>query len=115
MELNKAVLDCMRALRRRLRDELAVDIHLNQPDAVEAMLLACMRSSEQATRELGIRLAELSDFHSAPVSAATQAVARQYRGHALAPGEKPTQPSPAPAAEEERSSVRMYRGQRIYT
>ena len=43
MELNKAVLDCMQSLRRRLREELSVDIRLSQPDAVEAMLLACLR------------------------------------------------------------------------
>ena len=37
MELNKAVLDCMRQLRRRLRDEQQIEIHLNQPDAIAAM------------------------------------------------------------------------------
>ena len=42
MELNKAVLDCMQSLRRRLREELSVDIRLSQPDAVETMLLACL-------------------------------------------------------------------------
>lgn len=104
MELNKAVLDCMQALRRRLRDELAVDIHLNQADAVEAMLMACLRSADQDTRNLGIRLAELSDFQSA---AEPSAPARQYRGQV--PAEEP-----AAAAETPRGTVRMYRGQRVY-
>ncbi|SFU01187.1 hypothetical protein [Pseudomonas marincola] len=36
MELNKAVIDCMQSLRRRLRAELAVDIRLSQPDAGSA-------------------------------------------------------------------------------
>ena len=53
MELNKAVIDCMRSLRRRLRDEQQLDIHLNQPDAVTAMLAGCMRSNDELTRELG--------------------------------------------------------------
>lgn len=115
MELNKAVLDCMQALRRRLRDELSVDIRLSQPDAVEAMLLACLRSSDQETRNLAIRLAELSDFHSTPAPAASMPTAtRQYRGHALPEDTHAALPPTASAAEEERGSVRMYRGQRIY-
>lgn len=115
MELNKAVLDCMQALRRRLRDELCVDIRLSQPDAVEAMLLACLRSSDQDTRNLAIRLAELSDFQSTPAPAASApAAARQYRGHALPEGERTALPPTATVVEEERGSVRMYRGQRIY-
>lgn len=114
MELNKAVLDCMQALRRRLRDELCVDIRLSQPDAVEAMLLACLRSSDQETRSLASLLAELSDFPSPATPAAHQHPARQYRGHAL-PEAQNTEPLPvAVEPEEQRSSVRMYRGQRIY-
>lgn len=107
MELNKAVLDCMRSLRRRLREEMSLDIHLNQPDAVEAMLLACLRSDDADTRALGVRLAELSDM---PHAAAPAHPVRQYRGHEL-PDEAP----PRVADEEPRShSVRMYRGQRVY-
>lgn len=110
MELNKAVLDCMQSLRRRLREELSVDIRLSQPDAVEAMLLACLRSSDQDTRNLGIRLAELSDFQQTVAQPAAAHPARQYRGQEL--------PEPAtahhPAEEAARGhSVRMYRGQRI--
>jgi hypothetical protein len=111
MELNKAVLDCMQSLRRRLREELSVDIRLSQPDAVEAMLLACLRSSDQDTRNLGIRLAELSDFHSAATQPAAAHPPRQYRGHEL------PERTAAPQAEEEAArghSVRMYRGQRVY-
>jgi hypothetical protein len=109
MELNKAVLDCMQALRRRLREELSVDIRLSQADAVEAMLMACLRSNDQDTRNLGIRLAELSDFH-APKQPQIQPP-RQYRGHEL------PEPPAAPLATSEENrghSVRMYRGQRVY-
>ena len=109
MELNKAVLDCMQSLRRRLREELSVDIRLSQPDAVEAMLLACLRSSDQDTRNLGIRLAELSDFQQASAQPAAAQASRQYRGHEL-----PEQAAPAQDDAARGHSVRMYRGQRVY-
>ena len=103
MELNKAVLDCMQALRRRLREELNLDIRLSQPDVVEAMLLACLRSNDQDTRSLGIRLAELSDFHGASKPATTV----PYRGTVA---EIPVAVNEPPRE----GSVRMYRGQRVY-
>lgn len=95
MELNKEVLDCMKALRRRLREEQAVDIRLSQPDAITAMLAGSLRSSDEQTRHLGLRLAELSEQP------------------------QPTTPSrPQPSVErptaEPAGSVRIYRGQRIY-
>lgn len=61
MELHKALLDCMQAWRRRLRDELALDIRLSQSDAIVAMLDGCLQSSDAETRRLGQRLAELAD------------------------------------------------------
>jgi hypothetical protein len=104
MELNKAVLDCMQALRRRLRDELAVDIRLSQPDAVVALLGACLRSSDPETRSLGQRLAEFSDSQdSSPASAKPL-----YRGHTQAEIAAP------PALSHPSGSVRIYRGQRVY-
>lgn len=100
MELNKAVLDCMQALRRRLREELNQDIRLSQPDVVESMLLACLRSNDAETRNLGIRLAELSDFHGASKPAAA------------APSRSPV--AELPVEPTRSGSVRMYRGQRVY-
>lgn len=102
MELNKAVLDCMQALRRRLRSELAVDIRLSQPDAIEAMLVACLRSSDMDTRALGQRLAQFLDNQenlpaAKPSLKATVEVAR-----------------PLAQLDSARGSVRMYRGQRVY-
>jgi hypothetical protein len=95
MELNKAVLDCMQALRRKLRAEQAVDIRLSQTDAISAMLSACLNSSSEETRELGQRLAQLSDrpFQSAVII-------------------EPIIEVPHPVAHS--GSVRIYRGQRVY-
>ena len=93
MELNKEVLDCMKALRRRLREEQAVDIRLSQPDAVGAMLEGSLKSVDEETRRLGQRLTELSDH---PQRAATP----------LADVELPVVSATG--------SVRIYRGQRIY-
>ena len=56
MELNKEVLDCMKALRRRLREEQDVDIRLSQPNAVGAMLDGSLKSDDEETRRLGQRL-----------------------------------------------------------
>ena len=101
MELNKAVLDCMQALRRRLREEQAVDIRLSQPDAINAMLSACLASSDEQTRELGQRLAQLSDTpsHSAPTP-------HLHHGHPML--------IDASQAAASSGSVRIYRGQRVY-
>ena len=93
MELNKEILDCMKALRRRLREEQALDIRLSQPNAIGAMLDGSLKSDDEETRSLGRRLAELSDQPqriAMPMPGVEQPVA---------------QPS---------GSVRIYRGQRIY-
>ncbi|WP_010486258.1 hypothetical protein [Pseudomonas sp. S9] len=97
MELNKAVLDCMQSLRRRLREEMSIDIRLSQPDAITAMLSACLDSNNEETRLLGQKLAGFSDT-SLPAP-----------GKALQSGIVPIQPK-VPTG-----SLRMYRGQRVYT
>lgn len=89
MEFNKAVLDCMQHLRRRLRDEQQLDIRLSQPDAISAMLTACLNSGDEATRDLGKELATYSDLPSLVTAA-------------------PVRPEGQPAP-----SVRIYRGQRV--
>lgn len=67
IEFNKAILDCMRELRRRLREEQALDIQFQQTDAITLMLRACEASAQQSTRELGQRLSELSGVRVPPV------------------------------------------------
>ncbi|MBP8185971.1 MAG: hypothetical protein KAX95_08800 [Pseudomonas sp.] len=78
MELNKAVLDCMQTLRRRLRDELAVNIRLSQPDAINAMLLACLESSVESTRELGSELTELTGIQLPPPPLSEEQLIAKY-------------------------------------
>lgn len=101
MELNREVLDCMKRLRRRLREELAVDIRMSQPDAINSMLGACLTSTSEETRQLGRLLAQYSDRPFAPAAPRLQA------GHPL--------PSEEPQARPASGSLRMYRGQRVYT
>jgi hypothetical protein len=100
MELNKATLDCMQTLRRRLREELGTDIHLNQSDVISALLAACELSDSIQTHRLGEQLAALAG--------AAERARPLYRGQVPAPDGHG-----APAQAEERQ-VRIYRGQRIY-
>lgn len=88
MEFNKILLDCMQTLRRRLRDEQQLEIRLSQPDAIAAMLDACLASKDELTRELGRQLA----MHS---------------------GMEPTPAAPPEPAENHQRPVRIYRGQRV--
>ncbi len=83
MELNKSLLDCMRAVRRRLREEQALDIHFQQRDAIAGMQAACARSGDATTRELGLRLGRLSGVALPPAEPSllpAQAPSRQYAG-----------------------------------
>ena len=73
MELNKEVLDCMKALRRRLREEQDVDIRLSQPNAVGARLVegswvqAFLTIRNRASRHpwAGTHLRALQNFQAA--------------------------------------------------
>lgn len=96
MELNKAVIYCMQSLRRRLRAELAVDIRLSQPDAVSAMLSACMASNDPQTRELGEHLANISDTPMKPTAPPIKLAAESADASSA-------------------GSYKVYRGQRVYS
>lgn len=88
MEFNKTLLDCMQNLRRRLRDEQQLDIRLSQPDAIQAMLAACLCSADEKTRDLGSQLAIYTDTHTPAISTIDD-------------------------DSRSRPSVRIYRGQRV--
>ena len=91
MEFNKALIDCMQTLRRRLREEQHLEIRLSQPDAIAMMIDACRGSSDELTRGMGRQLAILSGATSSPETA-------------------PTEPDHRPSSER---PVRIYRGQRV--
>jgi hypothetical protein len=96
MELTKEVLDCMTTLRRRLREEQALDIRLSQADAVGAMLSACLASRDEQIRQLGQRLARFSGRPFDPAA------------------DTPASATPSGASERPaRSTQRIYRGQRV--
>ncbi len=112
MEINKALVDCMQTLRRRLRSEMGVDIRLSQPDAIAAMLAACLRTHDDTTRQLGQRLAELGGLQLGKTPSAQPAkVASQEPAMESTPLASVTIP---PAVQAQSGSVRIYRGQRVY-
>ncbi|HTN30423.1 MAG TPA: hypothetical protein VL178_06265 [Pseudomonas sp.] len=93
MDMNKTLIDCMQLLRRRVRNEQGLDIHLHQPDAVAALLMASRTSREPETHALGERLAGLVEQDQPSVAAALSA------HHESAPPDN--------------LRVRIYRGQRV--
>lgn len=109
MELNKAMLDCMRALRRQLRIERGLDIHLDRPDAVAAMLAASREHASPTLQAIGQRLAELCDPPSTapPDHAEAARPQRVYRGNPL----PDSTAADSPPAER---LTRTYRGQTIH-
>ncbi|MNC28972.1 hypothetical protein SAMN05216201_101405 [Pseudomonas linyingensis] len=109
MELNKAVLDCMQKLRRRLREELGTDIHLSQSDVISALLAACAHSDSLQTHQLGAELARLSGTAPSEAPQPDPRTQPLYRGQVPTPT---TASAPPPGGEERQ--VRIYRGQRIY-
>ncbi|WP_375741507.1 hypothetical protein [Pseudomonas boanensis] len=82
MELTKAVLDCMQALRRQLRDEQSVDIRLSQPDAIQSMINACAESQLEATRALGERLSTLTGIRLKAPPPSEEELIRKYTQYA---------------------------------
>lgn len=97
MELNKAMLDCMQQLKRKLRAEQNLVIRLSDADVITQMLAACLKSNDEETRQLGRQLAEYS-------------VLWQHPNHV-----ESASPAAAPAATPSNDGrVRIYRGQRVY-
>ena len=84
MELTRDILACMQDIRRQLRKEQALDIHISESDAVQRMLQGCADSPNAPTRALGVRLSELSGIRlSAPVFSEAQLIAnymQRYTG-----------------------------------
>lgn len=93
MEMSKAVINCMQLLRRRVRNELGIEIHLHQPDAIAALLMASRTARDPETCALGEQLASLTEQLDPSATAAIRAQA-------------------GPPAEDQ-LRVRIYRGQRV--
>lgn len=110
-QFNRGTLDCLTALRRRIKQDLGVTIRLAEPDAVERMLALSTASDSAEMRELGARLMGLiapPAQHENEAMLAQGAIAsRQYHqraNRAIEPSAEPATPS---------ASVRIYRGQVI--
>ncbi|WP_273534929.1 hypothetical protein [Pseudomonas sp.] len=56
----------MQHIRRQLRQELGLDIHISESDAVPRMLECCAQSMNAETRALGEHLGEVSGIRRAP-------------------------------------------------
>lgn len=105
LNLSKAMLDCMQNLRRRLRVELDVNIHLSDENAVQLLLDACRKSDSIRTRELGMELARMSGLDIGDLQAPAVASAAPAMDNMA---------FPTPPAGEGEKLVRIYRGQRVY-
>ena len=86
MEFTREVLDCMQKVRRRLREEQAVDIRISQEGAVDRMLEACAVSSVDETRALGERLSDLSGIRpAAPMLSEAQLIEKYTQARYAGP------------------------------
>lgn len=108
---NRGTLDCMTALRRRLKQDMGIVIRLAEPDAVERMLQISHDSALAEIRELGMRLSGMLAPRAAPddaVLAQGAIAARRYQPRETRPDEMGEESSSTPS-----TSVRIYRGQVI--
>lgn len=110
-QFNRGTLDCLTALRRRIKQDLGVTIRLAEPDAVERMLALSTASDSDEMRELGARLSGLiappSPVENDVLLAQGAIASRQYQPRAA----RVTEASAERAAAS--TSVRIYRGQVI--
>jgi hypothetical protein len=110
-QFNRATLDCMTMLRRRLKHDLGVIIHLGEPDALRRLVEVSRESGDDGVRELGRQLAEMirppAKPEPEPAMGQGAIAARQYQSRAARPSE-PEETRVQPSA-----SVRIYRGQVI--
>lgn len=111
-QFNRSTLECMTALRRRLKQELGVIVRLSDVDAVEHMISLSQDSHLDDIRELGLRLADITTPVTEPeaeVLLGQGAIASRQRllHHIVAPDSDPSPPSRQGAS----APMRIYRGQ----
>ncbi|MFO7706251.1 MAG: hypothetical protein R6V43_14150 [Halopseudomonas sp.] len=111
-QFNRSTLECMTALRRRLKQELGITVKLSDVDAVEHMIHLSQHSHLEDIRELGLRLADMTTPERAPqlemqlgqgAIAARQRLLHQVPGSGLE--------APQPARQADAAPRRIYRGQ----
>lgn len=111
-QFNRSTLECMTALRRRLKQELGITVKLSDVDAVEHMLHLSQHSHLEDIRELGLRLAAMTTLESAPqpeMHLGQGAIAARQRLLHQTPG--PGFEAPRPARQTDSAPLRIYRGQ----
>lgn len=111
-QFNRATLDCMTALRRRLKQDQGVVIRLGEPDALQRLVAASRDSADEVIKELGSQLAALIRPSVTPEPEPTMGqgaiAARQYHARASRHISEPESVPPSSGP-----SVRIYRGQVI--
>ena len=110
-QFNRNTLECMTALRRRLKQELGVIVKLSDVDAVDHMIRLSRDSRLGDIRELGLRLADLTTPEVEPeaeMPMAQGAIASRQRLLQQTPNMNIEAP---PARQSDSAPVRIYRGQ----
>ncbi|PKM31670.1 MAG: hypothetical protein CVV07_00730 [Gammaproteobacteria bacterium HGW-Gammaproteobacteria-11] len=111
-QFNRMTLECMTALRRRLKQELGVTVRLSEEDAVEHMIRLSRDSHQGDIRELGLRLADMTQpkaEDSLEPQMGQGAIASRQRLLQQVPD--PTFEVPTEAMRNASAAVRIYRGQ----
>lgn len=111
-QFNRSTLECMTALRRRLKQELSVTVRLSDVDAVEHMIRLSRDSRLGDIRELGLRLVDLTTPEAKPemeMQLGQGAIASRQRLLQQTPG--PNFEAPPPSQHSDSVPVRIYRGQ----
>lgn len=111
-QFNRSTLECMTALRRRLKQELGITVRLSDANAVEHMIHLSQHSHLEDIRELGLRLGDMTKSESAPQrekQLGQGAIAARQRLLHQTPG--PGFEAPLPARPTDPAPLRIYRGQ----
>jgi len=103
----------MLMMRRMIREEFSVTVHLDEPEASDELLAFAERSDNAMLKEMAIELEPMvtdMTVQSGPVEAETPEKVTYYRGAPV------TREKPKPTAAESRkpdAMPRIYRGQRV--
>ncbi|WLQ13452.1 hypothetical protein O5O45_27375 [Hahella aquimaris] len=107
MVYTKEAIDLLQLLRRRFRDEDIGLLHLNDPEALEHVIVWAQRSTNGETKDLAFKLAQIANM---PLSrrdlerAPGEMSRRLYRGQEILVERKSREDG-------NERPVRMYRGQ----